>query len=443
MAHNYVGKIIREKHLKRLVRLSFIFKNLIAVVFIFFFWYKYGYLMDMGSYFLEVKEIARVLAQNENINIFDIYFNPEIVNKNSDLYIKSIGEDTTSTMPLLVLPIYYLGCGSIFGMIFTINFFVFIASTHLYRVFVSLYPNFKKEIIIALFWLPSLILWAGGIYKDTLAYIGLCFLMYALFRFFIQQKYYPKYMIVMIASSYLILITKPHILIIYAFIALWILRSYAKRLSPLLRYSFYSMGLLLFLSLGQSAVSFLAQSQLDAAKFTDVKKVTAIVDGFNNYYSNEDAQGGSQYSIGTFEPTLQGLLRLMPAGYNVTFFRPYLWEFRSPAFVFNVLESFVLLSMSLYIFFKWKFRVFKEIFNNEFLTFCFLYTLVLGAMIGIMSFNFGTLARYKTPVVPFFAFMIFVLFAKVRSDIKQRRMSKMAKISQSSETELNLNKETL
>lgn len=437
LAHNYIIKIVGDRKLRQLVRYSFLIKNAIAVLFVFFTWYKYGYLMDMGSYFLEVKKIASVLFRESNISIFDIYFNPDYVNRNSNLLIKRIGGDTTSTMPLLVLPFYYLGCGSIFGMIFTINFFVFISTTYLYRVFVKVYPKYKKEIIIALFCLPSLMLWAGGIYKDTLAYIGLCFLMYALFMFFIQQKYYPKYIILMTASSYLILITKPHILIIYAFIGLWILGNYARRLSPVLRYGFYGFGLLLLLVGGQFAIKKIAQSQLDAAKFTDVKKVTAIVDGFNNYYSNEDAQGGSQYSIGTFEPTLQGLFRLMPAGYNVTFYRPYLWEFRSPVFVFNVVESFVLLSMSIYIFFKWRFRVFIEIFSKEFLTFCFLYTLVLGAIIGIMSFNFGTLARYKTPVMPFFAFMIFVLFAKVRSDVKQRSICKMSQISQPSETEIN------
>lgn len=423
MAHNYVGKVIKEKHLKRLVRLSFIFKNLIAVVFIFFFWYKYGYLMDMGTYFLEVKEIAKVISDFDNVNILDVYLWPEYVNKVTPLYIKRIGEDTTATMPLLVLPFYYLGFGSIFGLIFIINFIVFIASTYLYRVFTSLLPDYKKESILAIFWLPSMMLWAGSIYKDTFAIIGLCFLIYALYRFFILKKYKLQYVILLLLSSYVILITKPHILIIYAFIGIWLLRTYARRLSSSLRVVFYGVGIGVFLLFMNFAITSLAQSNLDAAKFTDIEKVTSIVDGFNNYYSNTDAQGGSQYSIGTFEPTLQGLFKLMPAGYIVTFFRPYLWEFRSPVFVFNVIESFVLLFMCLYLLVKWRLRVFKEIFKNEFWTFCFLYTLVLGALIGIMSFNFGTLARYKTPVMPFFAFMVFCLYSQTKATGKTKHQN--------------------
>jgi hypothetical protein len=420
LAHNYIIKVIYEKELRKLVRLSFLVKNTLAILFVIFFWYQYGYLMDMGTYFLRAKEIARIINVYD-ISILDIYFDPEYVTKTTPLYIERIGLDATATMPLLILPLYYLGSGSIFGVIFIINFIVFIASTYLYRVFASIFPEYKRESILSIFLLPSMILWAGSIYKDTLAFIGLSFLMYGLYRFFMLKRYNFVYFILLLLSSYLILITKPHILVIYTFIIIWLLRSYAKRLSPVLKVVFYVIGTGVFVIMMNLASSLVSQSQLDAAKFTDIEKVTSIAKGLNNYYANSDVQGGSQYSIGTFEPTLPGLIKLIPAGYVVTFFRPFLWEFRSPVFVFNVIESFVLLYMCLYLVIKWKLKVFKEIFKNEFWTFCFLYTFVLGSIVGIMSFNFGTLARYKTPVMPFFAFMIFSLYSQAKAAFKLKR----------------------
>jgi hypothetical protein len=38
------------------------------------------------------------------------------------------------------------------------------------------------------------------------------------------------------------------------------------------------------------------------------------------------------------------------------------------------------------------------------------YTIVLGIIIGLTTFNFGTLIRYKVPVVPFAWLFVFLLF---------------------------------
>ncbi|MFZ1496056.1 MAG: hypothetical protein WAS72_03305, partial [Saprospiraceae bacterium] len=111
---------------------------------------------------------------------------------------------------------------------------------------------------------------------------------------------------------------------------------------------------------------------------------------------------------------------LLPAGFVVTFYRPFIWETRNPVLMLNLVESMILLLMTLNVLFKLRIKIFTIITGNSFLLFCFLYTFFLGAMIGITSFNFGSLARYKTPVMPFFAFLIFVLYSKAK-EIKKKR----------------------
>ena len=63
-------------------------------------------------------------------------------------------------------------------------------------------------------------------------------------------------------------------------------------------------------------------------------------------------------------------------------------------------------------------------FKNRILTFALIFTLILAPLAGLVSFNFGTLVRYKTPVVPFYYTYLVLLYYKAK---EKNRICKKAK----------------
>jgi hypothetical protein len=49
------------------------------------------------------------------------------------------------------------------------------------------------------------------------------------------------------------------------------------------------------------------------------------------------------------------------------------------------------------------------------LLFAFLYAIMLGALVGFVSFNFGTLVRYKMPLVPLLYTYLALLYEKTHN----------------------------
>jgi len=130
-----------------------------------------------------------------------------------------------------------------------------------------------------------------------------------------------------------------------------------------------------------------------------------------------EKDNGSTYDIGMIEPTLLSFASKIPVAVNVTLFRPYLWESRKPIMLFSAMESTTIFLLFLYVLFKS--RVYKFILlilQNSFITFCFIYTIVFATFVGISSFNFGTLVRYKIPCMPFFLIMFFLILAECKKD---------------------------
>jgi hypothetical protein len=50
--------------------------------------------------------------------------------------------------------------------------------------------------------------------------------------------------------------------------------------------------------------------------------------------------------------------------------------------------------------------------DNPVLLFCIVFVITMGVAIGLASSNLGTLSRYRMPMMPFFAALLFVLTAK-------------------------------
>jgi len=48
-----------------------------------------------------------------------------------------------------------------------------------------------------------------------------------------------------------------------------------------------------------------------------------------------------------------------------------------------------------------------------------IFSIVFGFAVGFTSYNFGALARYKIPVMPFFSFLLLHFYFKYKEKIKK------------------------
>jgi hypothetical protein len=116
--------------------------------------------------------------------------------------------------------------------------------------------------------------------------------------------------------------------------------------------------------------------------------------------------GSNSFSIGEFEPTLNGVLQKFFPAVNAAIFRPYVWETGSPTMLISGIENIILLLLTAWVVLTKPIRLIKSLRMDPFLLFCLLFTLVLGFGVGLSTSNFGALVRYKIPFLPFFVFLI-------------------------------------
>jgi hypothetical protein len=138
-------------------------------------------------------------------------------------------------------------------------------------------------------------------------------------------------------------------------------------------------------------------------KLATTAQITAYDIGF---YTGKDA--GSGYSLGELDGTFTGMLSKAPQAINVSLFRPYLWEVRNPLMVLSALESFLMMGLTVFVLFRSRGRL-MSLFKNPTVIFCLVFGLTFAFAVGVSTFNFGTLARYKIPLLPFYGLALIFL----------------------------------
>jgi hypothetical protein len=79
----------------------------------------------------------------------------------------------------------------------------------------------------------------------------------------------------------------------------------------------------------------------------------------------------------------------------------------------SAVESLVLLLVTLYIIIRRGYGAVFKMFNPE-VAFCFIFSISYAFAIGVSTYNFGTLARYKIPLMPFYFIGLVILYDLVR-----------------------------
>ena len=137
-------------------------------------------------------------------------------------------------------------------------------------------------------------------------------------------------------------------------------------------------------------------------------------------YRKSIREKGSAYYLGDMDGTIGNMLQLSPLALNVTLFRPYLWEVKNPFMLLSALEALGITFLSLTVLLRLKTRIIRKLFSEPFVMFCLTFTLILAVAVGLNSFNFGTLVRYKIPILPFYISSL--LFYSIKIGKKSKRI---------------------
>ena len=280
----------------------------------------------------------------------------------------------------------------------------------LYRSFYKFYPALHGSLALAILFVPSVIFWGSGILKDSVTLGALGWATWAIVRIFFERKGVVVASIILLLALYTIYAVKIYIVLCFLPVALlWVFLSNIGQVrSVVLRGLIAPVVLALAITLGYYAV--LAIGEDNERYALDKLSQTAEITARYLQYVGEK-QGGSVYVLGDdYDFSVTGMLRKFPLAVNVTLFRPYLWEVYNPVMLLSALESFLTLLFTLYIFFRTGIiRTIRLATTQPIIIFCLVFAIIFSFAVGISTYNFGSLVRYKIPMFPFYLSGLFIL----------------------------------
>jgi hypothetical protein len=306
----------------------------------------------------------------------------------------------------------YSGTAVLFAVV------AFAGSWLLFSTFYKESPDFHKGIAISVFFIPTVIFWGSGIFKDSLTLAALGVATYCGYMVLIRKKYSAKYMIILLVACWVIYSLKIYILIsFFPAILIWWFTQNIRSIRPFaLRLVVTPFMVLVTLTSCYFVVSMVTENDLryNIYKLAETAKITAY-----DIRYGWGARGGegSGYTLGELDGTWQSMILLAPKAVNVSLFRPYLWEVKNPLMLLSALEGLMLLVFTLYIIITIRSRLFFYL-QKPGILFCLFFSLMFSFAVGISTFNFGSLSRYKIPMMPYYLLALVMIYYYWKRDRK-------------------------
>jgi hypothetical protein len=389
-------------------------------IFLALLYYFYFGASDADSYFTGGHEIYNAAFSNPKFGI-ELLFKPfqdcSIEAQQFAPHFGFLSSTSSSTVFICklagIISLFCLGTYLPIAFIFTL--FAIIGTWRIFLVFNEEFPANQKLVALTCLFAPSALLWGTNVLKDPICLFGLGLCITALHSF-IKKRFRLINLIELIMGCALLLIIKDYIF--YIFIIAATLTLYYLYIGNIkngfLKLCVHILLFLVFLSILRSAVNNAALvNDLVNTNFVEATKTIQTVQ------LSVDDGTGSSYSIST-----SGILTSYLSSLNVALFRPYLWEAKKPLVAGNALESLIIFLLSIYVCFKAGIRgIIRFTFSNPILLFSLVFTLLMAPLVGFVSFNFGTLCRYKLPLIPLFYTYLILLYASIKSKQPRKELS--------------------
>lgn len=283
----------------------------------------------------------------------------------------------------------------------------FIGTWMFFLTFYDQYPTLHKRLAFSVLFLPSVIFWGSGLLKDTITLACLGIATYCFYKIFFIRKFRIGTIVLLIVSLFVIFSVKKFILQAYIpAVIVWIFASNFSRIrSSILKIALLPIVFGLVLVSGYYAAIKIGEGD-ERYSVNQLAKTAQITAYDIRFFTGRNA--GSGYSLGELNGDWRSMIRLAPGAINVSLFRPYLWEVRNPLMLMSALESLFLLGLTVYVIARKRLAIFTSL-KDPNVIFMLVFSIVFACAIGIATFNFGTLVRYKIPLLPFYTSALFIL----------------------------------
>lgn len=274
------------------------------------------------------------------------------------------------------------------------------ASWRLYELMRSFKLHSDWHLALAIFFIPSLSFWCGGISKDTVMWVAVCYFLYNVYQLISPEKKSSFWNWIGILLTLYVMYRVRSFMIVTVIVPLLFAYSarIGKKFGPK---SLERLGiriLITFIGIGGILVFFqtpIAEEYINEA---------AVI---NHDMTTNKTYGSNRYDLGITDYSPAGMILAFPASVTAGFYRPFLWESLSVSLILNGIESLVLMYFTFRFFFSWKVRErIKRIRNHEFLIYAFYFSVILAYFAGFTSILFGVLVRFKAPVLPFLVMVL-------------------------------------
>jgi hypothetical protein len=280
----------------------------------------------------------------------------------------------------------------------------------LFRTFAEQFPKLIEPIATATLFIPSVALWGSGIFKDTLCMFSLGWLCNATIQFFVYGNRSFRNITQILIHTLILATIKIYIIIcIVPALSGWVLFKNTSRIKNKGLSNLVTVAAL-FLIIGVLGLLFTQlEDILGRYSLDNIQTTSKVTREWISYSSKKD--DGSTYDLGDLDYSIIGVISKVPLAINVTFFRPYLWEAKKLIVFLSAIESFALLLLTIktlsVIGVK---RFLQTVTTNYTVQFTLIFSLIFAFSVGISSFNFGALSRYKIPCIPFFLLTLILVF---------------------------------
>lgn len=366
--------------------------------------------MDTFEYFQGARSLS-MLLKTDFSTALQVFFSDgvtaqEYCSNGLEILDKHMSMRSSFLFVKLLAFLSFLSFDSYIGIALLVATFSFWGTWKLYRAVVyhfDLSPNLTFGV---LFLLPMPLIWGSGLLKDTLV-LGAFFWGLSVLLSFKEKKEFLVLLlcllIVGLLKIYLLLCLVP-VLILSVFHHRILEKDWP--IPKLLGVEFVLVFIIGFILLK-------APNLLGGVGVMDTEEQLLRVIKDGQAWNARDGQS-SAYHFEGYERSLTSVFLHFPDAVTVSLFRPFLWEMDSPMKFVMGLESLLLLLLTIFVFLKGRLKVLTVIYQNPVIYFAINFSIAYAFWLGIATYNFGALSRYRIVLVPLFLLGLMAAYKEVK-----------------------------
>jgi len=423
IALNYQKKKESENPLYRYFIGGLLAKIFGGIGFLLIYIYYYGSDSDTTMYYNTSVSLINLAGKNMSVFFSIIFGNNSLENysyfNNETGYPYFYSDANSLAVARLTAPFVLIGARSFMATTVLISTLTYFGIWRLFLLFAEQNKEIVKQIAFAILFIPSVFFWGSGILKDSYTLSAICWLMVAVYYVVIKKKRIVFHLIVFLISVYVLIAIKPYIFFaafggIIIMVVHYFIRDVENKVLkytvlPILIIVFVFGGIYVMLNVGNTIGGW----------YSSVDKIVEKA-----YITQQDLKqeyyGGNRFDIGSFDPTIGGILSKAQPAITAGLFRPFVWESRNPVMLLSGLENIIYLFLFLYILLLSFMALFnlgfnymlKTAFDNSLVVFSLVFSIMFAFMVGLTTANFGALVRYKIPLIPFFLSALFIIISR-------------------------------